>query len=59
MSPEQQLADTIAKHCYDHYGNMPKKGKPQKGKEWTLLAAIVQENKGNGECGRGGRPSIK
>ena len=49
MTLEQNLADTIAKHCYDHYGNLPKKGKPQEGKEWTLLAAIVQETKENGE----------
>ena len=36
-------ADFIAKLCYDHYDKLPKKGKPQTGKEWTLMAAVVQQ----------------
>ncbi|XP_064640881.1 tRNA-specific adenosine deaminase 1-like [Lineus longissimus] len=43
MFQAEDLADTIAKCSYDHYGDLPRKGKPQEGKEWTLLAAIVQE----------------
>ncbi|XP_031421227.1 tRNA-specific adenosine deaminase 1 [Clupea harengus] len=35
-------ADTIAKLCYDHFRNLPKRGKPELGREWTLLAAVVE-----------------
>ncbi|CAH1799538.1 unnamed protein product [Owenia fusiformis] len=38
------LADTIATVCCNHYRlTLTKKGKPQHGKEWTLLAAVVME----------------
>lgn len=34
-------ADCIACHCLQKYNKLPKRGKPQVGKEWTLLAGIV------------------
>ncbi|KAL8585753.1 hypothetical protein ACOMHN_040535 [Nucella lapillus] len=41
------FADKVAELCYQHYTRLPKKGKPQPGKEWTLLAAVVlQKNSG-------------
>lgn len=40
----QQKADKIAKKCIDLYMSLPKNGKPEPGKEWTVLAGIVQEN---------------
>ncbi|XP_030634919.1 tRNA-specific adenosine deaminase 1 [Chanos chanos] len=33
--------DEIAQLCYDHFNTLPKKGKPDPGREWTLLAAVV------------------
>ncbi|XP_076448728.1 tRNA-specific adenosine deaminase 1-like isoform X2 [Babylonia areolata] len=38
------VADKIADLCYNHYTQLPKKGKPQEGKEWTLLAAVVLQD---------------
>ncbi|XP_051978752.1 tRNA-specific adenosine deaminase 1 isoform X2 [Xyrauchen texanus] len=35
-------ADEIASLCYDHFNKLPKRGKPEAGREWTLLAAVVQ-----------------
>lgn len=35
-------ADKIARLCYDHFNNLPKRGKPELGREWTLLAAVVE-----------------
>lgn len=35
------LSDQIAILCYQHFKSLPKKGKPQTNKEWTLLASIV------------------
>ncbi|XP_040838284.1 tRNA-specific adenosine deaminase 1 [Ochotona curzoniae] len=36
-------ADEIAQLCYEHYGvRLPKQGKPEPDREWTLLAAIVK-----------------
>ncbi|XP_022250876.1 tRNA-specific adenosine deaminase 1-like isoform X2 [Limulus polyphemus] len=35
------FADKLAKLCYSHYKSLPKTGKPQKGKEWTHMSAIV------------------
>lgn len=35
-------ADEIARLCYDHFAALPKRGKPEPGREWTLLAAVVQ-----------------
>lgn len=38
---ERSFADRIASLCLQKYSQIPKKGKPQRGKEWTLLAGIV------------------
>ncbi|XP_061242752.1 tRNA-specific adenosine deaminase 1 isoform X2 [Bos javanicus] len=36
-------ADEIARLCYEHYGSrLPKQGKPEPNREWTLLAAVVK-----------------
>nr|XP_004659551.2 tRNA-specific adenosine deaminase 1 isoform X2 [Jaculus jaculus] len=36
-------ADEIAQLCYEHYSiKLPKRGKPERNREWTLLAAVVK-----------------
>jgi hypothetical protein len=35
------FANKVAALCYNKYASLPKKGKPQTNKEWTLLAAVV------------------
>ncbi|XP_049478450.1 tRNA-specific adenosine deaminase 1 isoform X1 [Panthera uncia] len=36
-------ADEIARLCYEHYQTrLPKQGKPEPNREWTLLAAVVK-----------------
>ncbi|KAM4833835.1 tRNA-specific adenosine deaminase 1 isoform 2-T2 [Thomomys bottae] len=36
-------ADEIAQLCYEHYQiRLPKQGKPEPNREWTLLAAVVK-----------------
>lgn len=42
MTGDTNFANNIAWVCFDHYKKLGKKGKPQHGKEWTHLAAIVQ-----------------
>lgn len=44
-------ADEIAELCYEHYRTkLPKQGKPDPSREWTLLAAVVKvESAANGE----------
>ncbi|XP_073515897.1 tRNA-specific adenosine deaminase 1 isoform X2 [Phyllobates terribilis] len=38
-----EAADEIAALCYDHYRTeLPKRGQPDTGKEWTLMAAVIQ-----------------
>lgn len=44
---DKPFADIVASLCYQKYQNLPKKGKPQKGKEWTILAGIVKTSTGN------------
>lgn len=39
---DTEFADEIARLCYDRFGKLPTKGKPESGREWTLLAAVVQ-----------------
>ncbi|XP_055047639.2 tRNA-specific adenosine deaminase 1 [Misgurnus anguillicaudatus] len=34
--------DEVASLCYDHFNKLPKRGKPEVGREWTLLAAVLQ-----------------
>ncbi|KAF4095426.1 tRNA-specific adenosine deaminase 1 isoform X2 [Onychostoma macrolepis] len=33
--------DEIASLCYSHFNKLPKRGKPEAGREWTLLAAVI------------------
>ncbi|XP_034542366.1 tRNA-specific adenosine deaminase 1 isoform X2 [Notolabrus celidotus] len=35
-------ADQVSELCYDRFKQLPKRGKPEPGREWTLLAAVVQ-----------------
>ncbi|CAG5958362.1 unnamed protein product [Menidia menidia] len=35
-------ADEVAKMCYERFSQLPRRGKPEPGREWTLLAAVVQ-----------------
>nr|XP_054589432.1 tRNA-specific adenosine deaminase 1 [Nothobranchius furzeri] len=35
-------ADDIARLCYDRFSQLPRRGKPEPGREWTLLAAVVK-----------------
>uniref|UniRef100_A0A8C7L7V9 tRNA-specific adenosine deaminase 1 n=1 Tax=Oncorhynchus kisutch TaxID=8019 RepID=A0A8C7L7V9_ONCKI len=35
-------ADEISKLCYQRFSELPKRGKPEPGREWTLLAAVVK-----------------
>ncbi|CAL9695402.1 unnamed protein product [Knipowitschia caucasica] len=34
--------DEIASLCYAHFQSLPRTGKPEVGREWTLLSAVVQ-----------------
>ena len=43
---DDSFADEVAALCYKHYACLPKKGKPQESKEWTLLAAVVLQTQG-------------
>ncbi|KAJ7997778.1 hypothetical protein DPEC_G00215650 [Dallia pectoralis] len=35
-------ADEIAQACYQRFSQLPKRGKPESGREWTLLAAVLK-----------------
>ncbi|XP_077424737.1 tRNA-specific adenosine deaminase 1 isoform X4 [Vanacampus margaritifer] len=35
-------ADEIAKLCYERFNELPRRGKPEPGREWTSLAAVVK-----------------
>ncbi|KAM7414069.1 hypothetical protein PAMA_019065 [Pampus argenteus] len=35
-------ADEIAKLCYERFNELPRRGKPEPGREWTLLAAVLK-----------------
>lgn len=37
----------ICQLCFDTYKKLPKRGKPESGREWTLLAGVVQERNGD------------
>ncbi|KAG7453682.1 tRNA-specific adenosine deaminase 1 isoform X1 [Solea senegalensis] len=39
-------ADEIAKLCYGRFDELPRRGKPEAGREWTLLAAVVKLSPG-------------
>lgn len=38
---DERFANKVAQLCCEHFKKLNKKGKPQVGHEWTLLAAIV------------------
>lgn len=38
---DKNFANKVAQLCCEHFKKLNKKGKPQVGNEWTLLAAIV------------------
>ena len=38
---DQSLANSISSEVYTTYSKLPKKGKPQKNKEWSLISAVV------------------
>lgn len=35
-------ADEIATLCYNAFKKLPSRGKPEPGREWTLLAAVLK-----------------
>lgn len=39
-------ADNVAKLCYERFRQLPRRGKPEPGREWTLLAAVLQITRG-------------
>ncbi|XP_030587609.1 tRNA-specific adenosine deaminase 1 isoform X2 [Archocentrus centrarchus] len=39
-------ADEVAKLCYERFRQLPPRGKPEPGREWTLLAAVLQITRG-------------
>lgn len=39
---DSNFADSVADLCYKKFASLPKSGKPIPGKQWTLLAAIVE-----------------
>ncbi|XP_025282652.1 tRNA-specific adenosine deaminase 1 isoform X4 [Canis lupus dingo] len=53
------VRDEIARLCYEHYGTrLPKKGKPEPNREWTLLAAVVKvQLVADRACGGSNRPT--
>ena len=44
----EDFVDRVAGLCYKHYTQLPKKGKPQAGKEWMLMAAVVLQTSQGG-----------
>ena len=42
------FGDLIAEICHKHFDSLPKNGKPAAGKEWTVMAAIVQHDNQGG-----------
>lgn len=39
---EMVNADEIASLCYERFNQLSGRGKPEPGREWTLLAAVVK-----------------
>lgn len=51
------LADEVSALCYERYRALPRRGKPERGREWTLLAAVVRFEAAGPRGERpGGRP---
>lgn len=45
-------ADEIASLCYERFNQLPRRGKPEPGREWTLLAAVLKiTRRANSETG--------
>ena len=38
---DPEFGEKVARLCTEKYDSLPKTGKPQKQKEWTLLAGVV------------------
>ena len=38
---DERFADKAVEKCLEEYRSLPKKGKPQKDVEWTLLAGVL------------------
>lgn len=45
MEFDERFADRVADLCYKKYQSLPKKGKPQRNKEWTLLSCVCLTRK--------------
>lgn len=46
---DNDFADKVGELCIQHYSTkLTKKGKPQAGKEWTLMAAVVMATSDEG-----------
>ncbi|GFR16115.1 tRNA-specific adenosine deaminase 1 [Trichonephila clavata] len=43
MDSYSKFSDKVSELCYEKFKTLPKRGKPQINKEWTLLAAVVME----------------
>ncbi|XP_061577238.1 tRNA-specific adenosine deaminase 1 isoform X2 [Cololabis saira] len=39
-------ADEVARLCYERFGQLARRGKPEPGREWTLLAAVLRVCRG-------------
>ncbi|XP_053742020.1 tRNA-specific adenosine deaminase 1 isoform X2 [Synchiropus splendidus] len=44
---DAEFADEIARLCYESFSQLPPRGKPEPGREWTLLAAVVRLSRGS------------
>lgn len=51
--PRMALADEVAALCLQRWKQLPRTGKPEPGREWTLLAAVLQVTR----CANAGRSS--
>lgn len=40
-------ADEVAKLCYERFNALPRRGKPEAGREWSLLAAVLRVRRGD------------
>ena len=43
---QNNLSDNVAKAALSTYSKLPKRGKPQRNKEWTLLSAVIMRKQG-------------
>ncbi|XP_024137950.1 tRNA-specific adenosine deaminase 1 isoform X2 [Oryzias melastigma] len=46
-------ADEVARLCYERFERLPRRGKPEPGREWTLLAAVVKAQRGRSSAAAG------